>query len=76
MENRKTTEVIDALSSCSEAKGGFKTGGKYEELVGELETREPLIQILGQDWDTSLPAVWEVIKEIQEDLKALKRHKA
>ncbi len=55
-------------------KGDFQTGGKYETLIGELETREPFLQILSEDWDTSLPSAWEVSK-IQEDLKALKRHK-
>lgn len=75
MENKKTTELIDALNSCSEDKDDFRTGGKYEQLMGELETREPFIQLLGEDWDASLPAVWEAIKEIQEDIKALKRHK-
>lgn len=75
MENKKTTELIDALDSCSDAKGDFKADGKYEQLLGELETREPFIQIIGKDWDTSLPAVWEAIEEIQADLKSLKRHK-
>lgn len=66
MENKKTTELIDSLNSCSEAKGDFKTGGKYEQLMGELETREPFFQIIGEDWDASLPAVWKAIKEIRE----------
>ena len=75
MENKKTTELIDLLNNLSEEKGDWKSGGKYEQITGELETREPFIQILGKDWDTSLPAVWEAIKEIQEDIKKLKRHK-
>ena len=75
MENKKTTELIDALNTLSEDKGDFATDGKYTKLIGELATREPFLQILGEDWDTALPAVWEAIKEIQDDIKALKRHK-
>ena len=75
MENKTTTELIDLLNNLSEEKGDFNEGGKYEKIMGELETREPFIQILGEDWETSLPAVWEAIKEIQEDIKLLKRHK-
>ena len=75
MENKTTTELINLLNNLSEDKGDFATGGKYEKILGELRDREPFIQILGEDWDTSLPAVWEAIKEIQEDIKLLKRHK-
>jgi hypothetical protein len=67
--------LIDALNNLSQEKGDWKSGGKYEQIMGELETREPFNPILGEDWDTSLPAVWEAIKEIQEEIKALKRHK-
>jgi hypothetical protein len=74
MENKKTTELIDALNNLSEEKD-YSADGKYTKLIGELATREPFLQILGEDWDTSLPAVWEAIKEIQDDLKSLKRHK-
>jgi len=73
MENKKTTELIDALNNLTE--DDWKADGKYTKLIGELATREPFLQILGEDWDTSLPAVWEAIKEIQDDIKALKRHK-
>ena len=75
MENKKTTELIDLLQNLSEEKGDFEEGGKYEKIFGELRNREPFLQILGEDYDESLPAVWEAIKEIQEDIKLLKRHK-
>ena len=75
MENKKTTELIDALDNLSEKKGDYRQGGKYEKLMGELETREPFLQILGKDFDESIPALWSAIAEIQEDIKALKRHK-
>lgn len=75
MENMKTTELIDDINSCSDEKGDFREGGTYEKLIGELEIREPFIQILGKDFDSSLPAVWEAIDEIRADIKALKRHK-
>ena len=75
MENKTTTELINLLNNLSEEKGDFAIGGKYEKILGELRDREPFIQILGEDWDTSLPAVWEAIEELQETIKELKRHK-
>ena len=73
MENKKTTELIDLLNKLSEED--FEAGGKYEKVIGELRDREPFSQILGEDWETSLPAVWEVIEELQNEIKKLKRHK-
>jgi hypothetical protein len=75
MENKKTTEIIDSLNNLSEEKGDYAAGGKYEKLMGELATREPFLQILGEDYDKSIPAIWELLEEIQEDIKKIKRHK-
>jgi len=74
MENKTTTELIDLLNNLSEEKGDFKREGKYEKILEELENREPFLQILGKDWDTSIPAIWEAIEEINKTLKELKRH--
>ena len=73
VENKKTTEILDQLAKLTE--DDWKSGGKYEVLIGELRNREPFIQILGEDCDDSLPAVWEAIKELKEEIKLLKRHK-
>ena len=73
MENKKTTELIDLLDTCEE--DDFAAGGKYQKIMGELETREAFIGIIGKDYDRSLPAIWEVIEEIQGEIKKLKRHK-
>lgn len=73
MENKTTTELLNLLANLKD--DDYKEDGKYQQIMGELETREPFMGILGKDWDTSLPAVWEAIKEIQETLKLLKRHK-
>lgn len=73
MENKKTTELIDELNSLKETD--YNSDGKYEKLIAELEKREPFLQILGEDWVDSLPAVWEAIQEIRESIKLLKRHK-
>ena len=73
MENKKTTELINLLQELKE--DDYQSGGKYEQLIGELKSREPFLQILSKDWDDSLPVVWEVLKRIQEDIKSLKRHK-
>jgi len=73
MENKKTTELLELLNNLKD--DDYKSGGKYEEIMGELETREPFTQILNKDWYDSLPSAWEVIKELQEEIKKLKRHK-
>ena len=73
LENKTTTELIDLLNKLTE--DDYKSGGKYEQLIGELSNREPFLQILDEDWDTGLPAVWRALEEIKEDIKLLKRHK-
>lgn len=75
MENKKTTELIDLLNNLSEEKGDWQSGGKYEQIMEELVTRYPFSDILSEDHDESLPSVWESIKDLQEDIKRLKRHK-
>ena len=76
MENKKTSELLDQLGSLpEEGDEVWGEGGKYEKLMGELATRHPFFDLLDEDWDTSLPAVWGAVKEIQEDIKLLKRHK-
>jgi hypothetical protein len=76
MENKKTTELINALAELPDSgEDIWGEGGKYEKLMGELETRHPFSDLLNPDFDDSLPAAWEAIKEIQADIKALKRHK-
>ena len=73
LENKTTTELLNELNNLKE--DDYASNGRYEQLIGELRNREPFIQILGEDWDESLPAVWEAIKDIREDIKLLKRHK-
>jgi hypothetical protein len=75
MENKTTTELLDILSKLKEEKGDFASGGKYEQIMDVLKTREPFTYLLNEDWDTSLPAASEAIKDLQEEIKKLKRHK-
>ena len=75
MENKTTTELLDLLTKLSDEKGDFKEGGRYRKIMNELEERDPFIQILGEDWETALPAVWEKIEELKAEVKKLKRHK-
>ena len=80
MENKTTTELLELLNKApEEGEKGYDqfwaSDGIYEQAVEELKTREPFIQIFGEDGDTSLPAVWEAIEEIKADIKLLKRHK-
>lgn len=77
LENKTTTELLNELGGLDYKNNekSFVSGGEYEQLIEELKSREPFIQILDENWDTALPAVWEAIKEIREDIKLLKRHK-
>ena len=75
MENKKTTELIDLLHNLSEEKGDWKSGGKYEKIMEELITRYPFFDLLDEDHDRSIPALWNIIEELQDDIKKLKRHK-
>jgi len=73
MENKKTTELLDLLANLTAED--YREGGTYQAIMGELETREPFVEILSKDWDTSLPSAWEAIDELKEEIKKLKRHK-
>ena len=75
MENKTTTELLDLLSKLSEEKGDWQTGGKYEQIMDVLKTREPFTELLNEDYDESLPSAWIAIKGLQEEIKKLKRHK-
>jgi hypothetical protein len=73
MENKTTTELLEILNSLKE--GDYDSGGKYETAIAELRKREPFIQILDEAWDEGIPALWREVKELQEQIKLLKRHK-
>jgi predicted AlkP superfamily phosphohydrolase/phosphomutase len=75
MENKTTTELLDSLSRLSEEKGDWAAGGKYEQIMNVLKTREPFTDLLNEDYDESLPSAWEAIRDLQEEIKKLKRHK-
>ena len=75
MENKTTSELLNLLDNLDEEKGDWKTGGKYEQIMDELKTREPFSTILDEDYDESLPSAFAAIKELEEEIKQLKRHK-
>jgi len=80
MENKTTTELLELLNKApEEGEKGYDefwaSDGTYNQIMEELKNREPFLQILGEDWDTSLPAVWEEIEELKAEIKNLKRHK-
>ena len=77
LENKTTTELLNRLGELDYENNeeSFVSGGEYEQLIEELNSREPFIQILDKNWDTALPAVWEAIKDLREEIKLLKRHK-
>ena len=75
MENKTTTELLDLLQKLDEKKGDWQTDGKYNQIMEVLKTREPFTELLNPDYNESLPALWEEVKELQEEIKKLKRHK-
>ena len=80
MENKTTTELLELLNKApKEGEKGYdefwSSDGKYERVMDEIKTRYPFYNILNEDDDESLPSVWKVIKELQEEVKLLKRHK-
>ena len=76
MENKTTAELLELLNKLPEAgEETWGEGGKYEQIMDELKTRYPFNNILNPDYDESLPAAWEDIKELQDEIKKLKRHK-
>jgi len=80
MENKTTVELLDLLNKAPKEGGKgydefWAENGTYEQIMEELKRREPFLQILGEDWDTSLPAAWEEIENLKAEVKKLKRHK-
>jgi hypothetical protein len=73
MENKTTTELLEELANIKDED--FDTGGKYEEIIAVLKYREPFTNLLNDMYDLSLPAAWEAIQALQEEVKRLKRHK-
>ena len=72
MENKKTTELLDLLAKNT---GDNYDGEKNEELLGELRNREPFFTLLNPDWEESVPRLIATVKELEEEIKKLKRHK-
>lgn len=73
MENKKTTELIDLLFKLND--NDWDEGGKYDQIMEELETRYPFYNILNKEDDNSLPALKERIEDLESEVKLLKRHK-
>lgn len=80
MENKTTIELLELLHKApEEGEKGYDefwgSEGTYEQAMEELRDRSPFNEILNEDWDTSLPAAWEKVKELEAEIKLLKRHK-
>ena len=77
MENKTTTELLDTLHKLdkqSEEKGNFDWD-KYDEVVDEIENRFPFNKILGEHSDPNDFTLEERVKNLEEIMKLLKRHK-
>lgn len=80
MENKTTIQLIELLDKVPEEGDKrydefWSSDGIYERAMGELRTRYPFADFLDPDTEESIPSAWEAIKELQEEVKLLKRHK-
>ena len=75
MENKTTVELLELLRKKGTGSGDNYDQETYESALAELRKRSPFWEILDEDWEDGLPSAWEVIKELQEEVKLLKRHK-
>jgi len=80
MENKTTTELLDLLykieQSEEEDKDFQKLWDMYDDVLAELEQREPFKKILGEsEYPNDYLTLEEKVDELMEDVKLLKRHK-
>ena len=75
MENKTTVELLELLRKKGTGSGDNYDQETYESALAELCKRSPFWEILDEDWEDGLPSAWEVIRELQEEVKLLKRHK-
>ena len=75
MENKTTTELLELLRKKGTGSGDNYDQEVYESALAELRKRSPFWEMLDEDWEEGLPAAWEAIKQLKEDVKLLKRHK-
>ncbi|KKL61558.1 hypothetical protein LCGC14_2194100 [marine sediment metagenome] len=75
MENKTTTELLELLHKKGTSSDKNYDEDIYQEALAELIKRSPFWEILDEDWEEGLPTAWETIKELQEEVRLLKRHK-
>lgn len=73
MENKTTTELLDLLKTLIDKDGHLDD--KWSDVWDELLEREPFYTILHPDHDESIPAILSKIKDLEDEVKKLKRHK-
>lgn len=79
MENKTTIELLELISKLEKESQKDPDGStdweKYEEIIGELQNREPFRGILGESKDVNDPTLQERIVALEETVKYLRRHK-
>ena len=73
MENKKTTELLDLLQNLKDED--YEADGKYRQIMDELKKREPFDMIFDEMMENSLPYLVEIVEDLQDEIKKLKRHK-
>ena len=75
MENKTTIELLEILRKNGTGSDKNYDEDIYESALAELCKRSPFWEIFNEDWEEGLPAAHVAIKELQEEIKKLKRHK-
>lgn len=75
MENKKTTELLDLLGEKNKDGDDVLSPDEQEEILVNLRSRTPFFDILESDWDESLPAAIQRIRDLEDEVVRLKRHR-
>ena len=75
MENKTTTELLELLRKKGTGSGDDYDEETYQQAFTELGKRSPFWEIFNEDWEEGLPKALEMIRELQIEVKLLKRHK-
>lgn len=75
MENKTTTELLEILRKKGTGSGDNYDQETSEQAFAELRKRAPFWEIFDEDWEEGIPAILSRLKDIEDTLKELKRHK-
>ena len=75
MENKTTVELLKILHEKGTGSGEDYNQETYEQAFAELRKRSPFWELFDEDWEEGIPAILERLKDLEDEVKRLKRHK-